>query len=142
MKKYITIAAVLGMLVGLLAPTGETRAGAQETTDPWNDTYDAIALSVTNGMQIGLIGRKLILSPSGQVANGTNTLTLKTPFPFKGECIVKVASGCTNRVGFATNAVVRASSTPQVLIPDTGADTIILYVTATNKAIVVSGTAY
>jgi hypothetical protein len=40
----------------------------------------------------------MILTPTGQANNGTNTITLKTPFPFKDETIIMVADSSTNRI--------------------------------------------
>lgn len=139
MKKIMR--AMVGVV--LLAGFATMLFGASdpETRRPWNDTYDAISMTVTNGSTIGLIGQKLILTGTGGALNGTNTITVTTPFPFRGECVIKAAAGSTNRIAIATNAVMRSSATI-LLVPDTVADTVIYYVTATNKAIVVSGTAY
>ena len=141
MKKIVvTMAAIAGVLVGMLAPVN---AGSQETTTPWNDTYDAVSLSVTNGMAIGLIGRKLILT-STTVASGTNALTLTTPFPFKGEVVIKVKAGTTNHITIATNNVLRASGNISLSpVTQVGmSDTVILYVTDTNKVLVIGGLVY
>lgn len=144
MNKYmVTIAAMAGILVGLLAPLREATSAPQETTSPWNDTYDAVSITVTNNMVIGLIGKKLILTPTGG-GNGTNALTVTTPFPFKGECVIKVKAGTTNHITIATNAVLRASGNI-ALVPGAAvatSDTVILYVTDTNKAYVIGGLVY
>ncbi len=139
-KMLATMAAIAGALIGAFAPVN---AGLQETTSPWNDTYDAVSITVTNGMEIGLIGRKLILTPTS-ATGGTNALTLATPFPFKGECVIKVKTGTTNHITFATNAVIRASGNIK-LVPGAAvatSDTVILYVTDTNKAYVIGGIVY
>ena len=101
MKKFglmIGCAAVLGALVAI------ARAGDPETRVPWDDTSDAVvSLTVTNGMSVGLIAPKMILTPTGQAANGTNTITLKTPFPFKSETIIMIAGSATNRIKIAAS---------------------------------------
>jgi hypothetical protein len=139
-KMVATMAAIAGALIGAFAPVN---AGLQETTSPWNDTYDAVSLTVTNGMAIGLIGRKLILT-STTVASGTNALTISTPFPFTGEVVIKVKTGTTNHITIATNANIRASGNI-ALVPGAAvatSDTVILYVTDTTKAYVIGGIVY
>ena len=139
MKKMIQ-----AMVVGLVAVSlALTAIGAPdpETRSQWNDTYDAVSLTVTNGSTIGLIAPKMLLTCVGGTNGATGTITVTTPFPFKGPCIIKAATGGTNSIAIASNAVMRSSATV-TLGPDTTADTIVYYVTATNKASAISGVAY
>ena len=139
MKKIVNM--LVGAMLVVTTIAVVCTAAPQETTSPWNDTYDAVSVTVTNGMAIGLIGQKLILT-STTIASGTNALTLTTPFPFKGPCVIQVKSGTTNHITFATNTVLRASGNI-TLVPGGVNDTVILSTVSTNKALVIgSGSAY
>jgi hypothetical protein len=123
MKKFgrlIAGAAVLGAVAAYVT------AAEPETRKPWDDTLDdVVSLTVTNGSVVGLIAPKMILTPTGQPANGTNTITLKTPFPFKDETIIMVAGSATNRIKIAADTTFLRS-----------ADLIMIDATAT-KAVVI-----
>lgn len=121
MKKIAMVVGAVAIGLGGLA-----MAADPETRVPWDDTSDAVvSLTVTNGSVVGLIAPKMILTPTGQANNGTNTITLKTPFPFKDETIIMVAGSATNRIKIAADTTFLRS-----------ADLIMIDATAT-KAVVI-----
>ena len=82
---------------------------AEETSDPWTD-YQTVSLTVTNGMSLSLMADMMILTPTGQANNGTNTLKFVTPFTTRKPCVVQIADTATNRILFAQNTKFIASA--------------------------------
>jgi hypothetical protein len=131
--------AVIGIAVLAMAVVASAQS-PRENDNRWSDTgSDVTSLTVTNGMAVVLSNTKMILTPTA-VAGGTNTITLTTPFVRKGTVILEAgASG--NHIQIATSSVVRASGTIS-LVPGGANNTVVLYITDTEKVLVLGGSVY
>jgi hypothetical protein len=129
MKKSIAMVAG-AVAVGLC---GIVMAADPETRVPWDDTNgdQVVRLTVTNGSVVGLIAPKMILTPTGQAANGTNTITLATPFPFKSETVIMVADSSTNRIKIAAGTTFLRSA-DLIMIDATATEAVVIKPVATN----------
>jgi hypothetical protein len=124
--RLIAGAAVLGAVAAYVT------AAEPETRKPWDDTLDeVVSLTVTNGSVVGLIAPKMILTPTGQANNGTNTITLKTPFPFKDETIIMVADSSTNRIKIAASTTFLRSA-DLIMIDATATEAVVIKPVSTN----------
>ena len=137
MKKMV---AMIGTVV-LAAAVVASAQSPRENENKWSDTgSDVTSLTVTNGMAVVLSNTKMILTPTDYAATGTNTITLTTPFVRKGVVVLK-AAGTGNHIQIATNAIVRASGTIS-MVPGGANDTVVLYITDTEKVLVLGGSVY
>lgn len=140
LKMIASAVAMVGLAAVGLVLAGDTF----ETRDEWTATgKDTVNVTVTNAATIGLIAPKVVISTTSH-SSGTNAISLKTPFPFKGVCILKANSTNDNHITIATGAVIRASDNISLVAGNAVAtsDQVILYVTETNKAYVIGGLVY
>lgn len=132
MKKHMATAAVAATLT-LMALCGLVLAAGDEFKRGWDNTVtdEVVSLTITNGMSVGLIAEKMILTPTGQAANGTNTITLKTPFPYKGITIIEVADSATNRIKIAASTTFLRSA-DLIMIDGTATEAVVIKPVSTN----------
>lgn len=135
MKKMV---AVVGSAILAMAVVASAQS-PRENDNRWSDTgSDVTSLTVTNGMAVVLSNTKMILTPTDYATTGTNTITLTTPFVRKGIVILEAGGTSGNTIQIATSSVVRASGTIS-LIPGGVNNSVVLYITDTEKVLVVGG---
>jgi hypothetical protein len=129
MKK---IAAMVAGMV-MVALVGLAIASPDEYKRGWDNavTDEVVSLTITNGMTVGLLAEKMILTPTGQEANGTNTITLKTPFPFKGITVIEIAASATNRIKIAASTTFLRSA-DLIMIDATATKAVVIKPVSTN----------
>jgi len=94
------------------------------------------AQSVTNNQVITLGASSVVeLTGTGGVLNGTNTITLLTPYEVDKLYILRVASGSTNVVKIKDSTTILALGADVDLGPT---DTLTIYTGATNEAVKIS----
>lgn len=128
---------VAGLVMAVLAVVGVRYVTAVDTTGQgWNETYDTVSVTVTNGSTLGLIFPKMIVTPTGQANNGTNTVTLATPFPFKFPVVIMLPSTATNALKIAEGAVFQHPG-GIILDVDTVTNAVIIIPCSTNVAVAI-----